>query len=64
MKYISLLGATGSIGMQTLDVIKSHPDMFELVAFSSGKNIELTRKIIQEFRPQLVSVAEKKIMSN
>ncbi|NRG32707.1 1-deoxy-D-xylulose-5-phosphate reductoisomerase [Niallia circulans] len=60
MKYISLLGATGSIGMQTLDVIKSHPDMFELVAFSSGKNIELTRKIIQEFRPQLVSVAEKK----
>jgi 1-deoxy-D-xylulose-5-phosphate reductoisomerase len=60
VKYISLLGATGSIGMQTLDVIKSHPDMFELVAFSSGKNIELTRKIIQEFRPQLVSVAEKK----
>ncbi|PAE14138.1 1-deoxy-D-xylulose-5-phosphate reductoisomerase [Niallia circulans] len=60
MKYISLLGATGSIGMQTLDVIKSHPDMFELVAFSSGKNIELTRKIIQEFRPLLVSVAEKK----
>lgn len=60
MKYISLLGATGSIGMQTLDVIKSHPDMFELVAFSSGKNIELTKKIIQEFRPLLVSVAEKK----
>ncbi|MEZ7790759.1 1-deoxy-D-xylulose-5-phosphate reductoisomerase [Niallia circulans] len=60
MKYISLLGATGSIGMQTLDVIKSHSDRFELVAFSSGKNIELTKKIIQEFRPLLVSVAEKK----
>jgi 1-deoxy-D-xylulose-5-phosphate reductoisomerase len=60
VKYISLLGATGSIGMQTLDVIKSHSDRFELVAFSSGKNIELTKKIIQEFRPLLVSVAEKK----
>ena len=60
MKNISLLGATGSIGMQTLDVIKSHSDRFELVAFSSGKNIELTKKIIQEFRPLLVSVAEKK----
>lgn len=59
MKYISLLGATGSIGTQTLDVIKSHPDMFQLVAFSSGRNIELTKKIIQEFRPSLVSVAEK-----
>jgi 1-deoxy-D-xylulose-5-phosphate reductoisomerase len=60
VKYISLLGATGSIGTQTLDVIKSHPDMFELVAFSSGRNIELTKKIIQEFRPSLVSVAEKR----
>jgi 1-deoxy-D-xylulose-5-phosphate reductoisomerase len=60
VKNISLLGATGSIGMQTLDVIKSHSDRFELVAFSSGKNIELTKKIIQEFRPLLVSVAEKK----
>jgi len=59
VKYISLLGATGSIGTQTLDVIKNHPDMFQLVAFSSGRNIELTKKIIQEFRPSLVSVAEK-----
>jgi len=59
VKYISLLGATGSIGTQTLDVIKSHPDMFQLVAFSSGRNIELTKQIIQEFRPSLVSVAEK-----
>lgn len=60
MKYISLLGATGSIGTQTLDVIKSHPDMFQLVAFSSGRNIELTKKIIQEYRPSLVSVADKR----
>lgn len=59
MKYISLLGATGSIGTQTLDVIKSNPESFQLVAFSSGKNIELTKKIISEFQPFLVSVANK-----
>lgn len=59
MKYISLMGATGSIGTQTLDIIKEHPSEFKLVAMSVGQNIELTRKIINDFRPELVSVAEK-----
>ena len=40
-KRISLLGATGSIGIQTLDIIKEHPDKFQLVAFSAGKNMEI-----------------------
>lgn len=56
MKFISLLGATGSIGTQTLDVIRNHSDKFRLVAISVGQNIELTRKIISEFKPELVSV--------
>ncbi|MDQ0270193.1 1-deoxy-D-xylulose-5-phosphate reductoisomerase [Cytobacillus purgationiresistens] len=59
MKHISLMGATGSIGTQTLDVIKQHPEEFRLAAFSVGKNIELARKIIAEFQPELVSLAEK-----
>jgi len=59
VKHISLLGATGSVGTQTLDVIREHPDSFKLVAFSSGRNIELTRQIIAEFQPALVSVTEK-----
>lgn len=59
MKHISLLGATGSVGTQTLDVIREHPDSFKLVAFSSGRNIELTRQIIAEFQPALVSVTQK-----
>ena len=42
-KRISLLGATGSIGIQTLDIIKDHPEEFQLVAFSVGKNMEETR---------------------
>ena len=48
-KRISLLGATGSIGIQTLDIIKDHPEEFKLVAFSAGKNMEETRKILKQF---------------
>ncbi len=59
MKYISLLGATGSIGTQTLDVIKEHPTEFSLVAMSVGRNINLARTIISQFSPKLVSVQEK-----
>ncbi|WP_018660101.1 1-deoxy-D-xylulose-5-phosphate reductoisomerase [Heyndrickxia acidiproducens] len=59
MKWISLLGATGSIGTQTLDVIRNHPDDFKLAAFSAGRNIDGAKKIIREFQPEFVSVAEK-----
>ncbi|USK57045.1 1-deoxy-D-xylulose-5-phosphate reductoisomerase [Cytobacillus solani] len=64
MKYISLMGATGSVGTQTLDVIKEHPSEFKLTAISVGRNIELTRKIIKEFKPELVSVAEESLVTN
>ncbi|OIK15314.1 1-deoxy-D-xylulose-5-phosphate reductoisomerase [Bacillus sp. MUM 13] len=59
MKYISLLGATGSIGKQTADVVRSHPDEFRIVSMSAGRNIGLTRKFINEFKPELVSVQTK-----
>lgn len=57
MKYISLLGATGSIGIQTLDCIAQHPTEFTLVAMSVGKNIEKAREIIKQFHPELVSIS-------
>ena len=60
IKRISLLGATGSIGIQTLDIIKEHPDKFQLVAFSAGKNIEVTKQIIRNFSVPLVSVMTEK----
>ncbi|MFD2443556.1 1-deoxy-D-xylulose-5-phosphate reductoisomerase [Bacillus sp. CGMCC 1.16607] len=59
MKYISLLGATGSIGQQTLDVIFEHQNEFKLVAMSVGKNIDLARKIISIHSPELVSTQDK-----
>lgn len=59
MKYISLLGATGSIGTQTLELIREHPEKFQLAAITAGRNIELVREIITEFHPPLVAVQTK-----
>ena len=58
-KHISLLGATGSIGIQTLDIIKEHPEEFNLVAFSVGRNLDKAREILRDFKPSLVSVQEE-----
>jgi 1-deoxy-D-xylulose-5-phosphate reductoisomerase len=58
LKIISLLGATGSVGIQTIDIIREHANEFQLAAFSVGKNIELARKLINEFKPLLVSVQD------
>lgn len=56
MKNINLLGATGSIGMQTIDIVRNQPEEFKLTAISGGRNIEGIRAIMQEFKPELVSV--------
>lgn len=59
VKLISLMGATGSIGTQTLDIIKANSANFKLVAMSVGRNIDLARRMISEFTPELVSVQGK-----
>ncbi|MFD1204183.1 1-deoxy-D-xylulose-5-phosphate reductoisomerase [Sporosarcina contaminans] len=55
-KKISLLGATGSIGTQTLDILQSNPERFKLIACSAGTNIDAIRKIITHHHPLIVSV--------
>ena len=59
MKKIALLGASGSIGLQTLEVIEHHQEQFSLVAFSVGKKVELIDKIVQIHQPKLISVQEE-----
>ena len=61
LKKISLLGATGSIGWQTYDILKSHPEEFKLVAFSAGKNIEKTREIIKNYNRSWFLCKRKKM---
>ena len=58
MKKICLLGASGSIGGQTLDVIRKHPVDFSLVGFSVGNQVEKIPEIINEFNPKCVCVKE------
>ena len=58
MRKICLLGASGSIGGQTLDVIRKHPVDFSLVGFSVGKQVDKIPDIINEFNPKFVCVKE------
>ena len=59
MKKIAILGSTGSIGTQTLDIVREQGDI-EVVAMAAGGNIELLEKQIREFMPKLVSVWDEK----
>ncbi len=54
MKNIYLLGATGSIGMQTLEVIKSLGDSYRLVSIAFGSKLDIAIQIIEEFHPKLI----------
>lgn len=56
MKKIAILGSTGSIGTQTLDVVSAHPDRFAVKALACGRNISLLSAQIKRFQPDLVSV--------
>lgn len=56
MKYLYLLGATGSIGVQTLDIVRANSDDFKIIAIAANKNIVKVREIIEEFSPEFVSV--------
>lgn len=58
MKNISILGSTGSIGTQTLEVISKYPDKFRVLGLTAGENLELLSRQIAEFRPEAVSVKD------
>lgn len=59
MKRISILGSTGSIGRQCLDVVDSLPGCFEVVALAAGSNVELVLEQILRHKPAVVSVASE-----
>ncbi len=59
MKRISLLGSTGSIGVQTLAVVEDFPEHFEVVALAAGRNIPKLAEQVRRFRPARVSVADE-----
>lgn len=56
MKNIAILGSTGSIGTQCLDIISDYPDQFKVKALSCQSNIELLREQAEKFRPEHIAV--------
>lgn len=61
MKRVAILGSTGSIGTQALDVISRQPDEFAVEALAAGSNAELLLQQIAEFRPRVVSVGSEEL---
>jgi 1-deoxy-D-xylulose-5-phosphate reductoisomerase len=57
-KRVAILGSTGSIGRQALDVIARHPQRFEVVALAAGRNVALLAEQVAQFRPGVVSSAD------
>lgn len=63
MKGISILGSTGSIGVQTLDVVRRHPTLFQVVGLAAGSNMALLEGQAREFRPSVVSCGSQAALS-
>ena len=56
-KAITILGSTGSIGTQTLDIVTDHPDKFRVVGLAAGRNIKLLAEQIKQFKPEIVATS-------
>lgn len=55
VKRLAILGSTGSIGRQTLEVVRALPQRFQVVALTGGRNLTLLKAQVREFKPKLVS---------
>ena len=58
MKHLSILGSTGSIGTQTLEIIRQFPEEFKVVGLTTNKNSDLLLKQIKEFKPKAVAIMD------
>jgi 1-deoxy-D-xylulose-5-phosphate reductoisomerase len=57
-KRLAILGSTGSIGRQTLDIVRERPDDFDVVALAAGTNLEVLDQQVREFSPSVVSTSQ------
>ncbi|MGI6557250.1 MAG: 1-deoxy-D-xylulose-5-phosphate reductoisomerase [Pseudoramibacter sp.] len=58
-RHLAILGSTGSIGTQTLDVVRMHPDLFKVTALGCCRSVDLAEKQAREFGPSLVAVYDE-----
>nr|APW35790.1 1-deoxy-D-xylulose 5-phosphate reductoisomerase [Dioscorea zingiberensis] len=62
-KPISIVGSTGSIGTQTLDIVAENPDKFKVVALAAGSNVTLLADQVKTFKPQLVAIRNASLLA-
>jgi 1-deoxy-D-xylulose-5-phosphate reductoisomerase len=60
MRYITILGSTGSVGRNALDIVSRHRDQFKVAALAARNNIDLIEKQIKSFSPEVVAIADKR----
>ena len=60
MKKLVVLGSTGSIGRQTLDIARAFPDVFRVVGLAAGTNVTLLQEQIEEFQPEMAYCASSR----
>ncbi|MDD3368676.1 MAG: 1-deoxy-D-xylulose-5-phosphate reductoisomerase [Lachnospiraceae bacterium] len=60
MKRLSVLGSTGSIGTQTLEVVRAYPEDFKVVVLAAGSNVDKMEEQVREFHPKLVCMWSEK----
>ena len=61
IKQLAVLGSTGSIGQQTLDVVRALPHRFHIIGLAAGKNTALLSKQVSEFKPRFVCYQDRKV---
>lgn len=59
MKKIALIGSTGSIGRQTLDVVRRNPDKLQIISLSAGNNSQLFLEQVKEFKPKIATLSKE-----
>ncbi len=64
MKNIAILGSTGSIGTQTLEIVDRFPDLFNIISLVTNRNVQLLKYQIEKFKPEFVVVSDKKKCTN
>ena len=64
MKRLAVLGSTGSIGRNVLDVVRQFPEKFQIVGLAAGRNLRLLAEQVRDFQPALVSVQDKSLAAD
>ena len=63
-KKVTIFGSTGSIGESTLDIIKHHPDKYEVVGLTANKNYKKLLEQVELFKPKVISISDKDSFKN